>query len=368
MKVAFDHQIFTMQKYGGISRYFVRLGEYLNSFKISTKIIAPLHLNNYLNVMAHDFMFGVRLNFFPPRTTWLFNALNRKISSLFIQSYQPDILHETYYTDKPLSNFSKARILTVYDMIHEKFRSEFSEKDRTSQLKRLAVSRADHIICISESTKRDLCEIFEVNSEKVTVVHLGFDILRNKFVNNLSLEFYRPYLLYVGSRSGYKNFKALLDAISSETYLSKTFDIVAFGGGPLTSEEQQYIHDLGFLPNQVRYYSGDDAMLSAFYSNAAAFIYPSLYEGFGLPPLEAMAHECPVVLSNTSSMPEIVGTAGEYFNPKSVDEIASAITKVVFDENRRTELVSLGKNRLGNFSWEKCARETIEVYKKILNQ
>ncbi len=176
----------------------------------------------------------------------------------------------------------------------------------------------------------------------------------------------RPYLLYVGRRNGYKNFAATLKAVASRPALQDSFDIVAFGGGPFDPHEKSMIGSLGFDPNSVRQIEGDDQVLGAFYSDATALVYPSLYEGFGLPTLEAMAHNCPVVTSNTSSMPEVVGPAGEYFDPTDIDAQAEAINRAVFDSERREKLISKGKRRLDQFSWLQCATKTCEVYRALL--
>jgi len=367
MKIAFDHQAFTYQAYGGISRYFVRLAEGLLEAGEDICILAPIHQNCYLNELPAEYVKGLKLNRFPPKSSRLFSVVNRQVASVLASSYEPEILHETYYAASSLRGIFKARVLTVYDMIHEKFSSEFRSNDPTIRNKRLAVSRADHIICISHSTKKDLCQLFDVPKGKVSVVHLGFEkfnISREDVPSNKAV---RPYLLYVGSRGGYKNFAGMLKAVASHPILRNTFDIVAFGGGRFNPTEMNLIRDLGFRKEDVRQIGGDDRKLGALYSGAAAFVYPSLYEGFGLPPLEAMAHNCPVVTSNTSSMPEVVGPAGEYFDPTDIDAQAEAISSVVFDSSRRDELIFEGQKRLDHFSWSRCASETRDIYRAVLS-
>lgn len=366
MKIAFDHQVFTFQSYGGISRYIVRLAQGLLSLGESVDILAPLHHNRYLKELPSERVHGFELNRFPPTSTRLIATINRKIASLQAHKLQPEILHETYYAVIPVKGPFKRRILSVYDMIHEKFASEFPPRDATSRIKRQAISRADHIIAISHSTKKDLCQLFDVPFDKVSVVHLGFEKFEALAPIKKPKAPARPYLLYVGSRGGYKNFKFMLKAVASQAMLINEFDIVAFGGGPFNASEKNLIKILGFKPGTVRQIGGDDHMLGALYCAAAAFVYPSLYEGFGLPPLEAMAHDCPVVTSNTSSMPEVIGPAGEYFNPADIEAQAHAICLVVFDTLRRQQLVLEGRRRLGNFSWARCATETRHVYAKVL--
>jgi glycosyltransferase involved in cell wall biosynthesis len=140
---------------------------------------------------------------------------------------------------------------------------------------------------------------------------------------------------------------------------------VAFGGGHFSAEEIKLIDETG-LGNSVKQVSGNDERLASFYQNAAAFVYPSFYEGFGLPPLEAMAQQCPVISSNTSSMPEVIGDAGEFFDPHSKMEMRSAIERVIFSSAKRALLVERGKTRLAEFSWAKCAAQTGHVYSAAL--
>ena len=366
MKIAFDYQVFSMQSYGGISRYFVQLAKELMLMGQEIDILAPIHRNRYLTELPHQCVHGRGFSRFPVNTTRLINTFNRQVAFLQLKGLKSNILHETYYTDRPITGIFGARILTVYDMIHEKHPEKFADYDSNSRNKKLSVSRADHIICISQSTKNDLCEIFAVPQEKVSVVHLGFEKFKSAEVEtpvNVSVV---PFLLYVGNRGGYKNFDSLLKAVASRPQLKNNFEIIAFGGGQFNSDEQSLIEGLGYKVGAVRQIGGGDNILGKLYEEASAFVYPSLYEGFGLPPLEAMAHDCPVVTSNTSSMPEVVGPAGEYFSPADIDAQAEAIINVVFDAQRREDLIAQGRMRLNQFSWARCATETKNVYQDVL--
>lgn len=368
MRIAYDHQIFTLQTYGGISRYFTQLAQELSSLGEKINILAPIYRNSYLRHLSGDMVRGVAWMEFPPNSTRMIAMINRGISRVQSEILKSDILHETYYSEYALRGPFKCRILTVYDMIHEKFATDGAARDNTSRLKRLAVARADHIICISNSTKNDLCNIFGVHPKKVAVVHLGFDRFVEKSLDKRDENSSKPYILYVGARGGYKNFERFLRAISSKVTLKNTFDIIAFGGGAFTSSEHELINTLEFNQISVRQINGKDQDLGRLYTAASAFVYPSLYEGFGLPPLEAMAHGCPVVVSNTSSMPEVVGLAGEFFDPLDVDAQAQAICNVVFDSERRDNLIIQGKKRLEQFSWRRCALETRQIYSTLLNR
>ena len=170
--------------------------------------------------------------------------------------------------------------------------------------------------------------------------------------------------MYVGNRKGYKNFGTLLQAYASSPIL-REFELIAFGGHPLLPDEQKEIARLG-ITDQVRCESGSDQELAARYRAAAAFIYPSKYEGFGLSPLEAMNHGCPVVCSNGGSIPEVVGDAGVYFDPNNPEELRTALERVVTTKTLQADLRARGYARLAAFSWDKCAAETARIYREIL--
>ena len=144
----------------------------------------------------------------------------------------------------------------------------------------------------------------------------------------------------------------------------KQFEIICFGGGRFTNIEWELFNQLG-LKERIKQFSGNDELLGQLYNSASVFVCPSLYEGFGLPLLEAMAHDCPVICSNTSSLPEVVGDAAELFDPFDIDSIGNALEKILFSTERREELINLGTHQLKHFSWKKCAEETLQIYKQF---
>lgn len=369
MKIAFDHQTFTYQSYGGVSRYYTILAEKLLLSKQKIRVFAGIHQNNYLQDLDPEVLSGIKINAFPPKSSRIFHGVNHAVNQFQFKRWSPDIIHETYYSSLPsFFSSSGANVTTVYDMIHELFPSQFPLSDNTSSAKKKSLTRVDHIISISESTKRDLIRLFGIDESKISVVHLGVSLERFKLVKNDALSSNsKPFLLYVGSRFAYKNFDGLLRAVASSEMLKSHFDIVAFGGGGFSLEERAWIKSLGFPESQVKQCSGNDQELAKLYGSAAAFVYPSLYEGFGLPPLEAMAAGCPVISSNTSSMPEVIKDAGAYFNPGEIEDMREAIERVVFSPSKRSELVAAGFDNIQDFSWERCAAETLAVYKKVLS-
>ncbi len=233
-------------------------------------------------------------------------------------------------------------------------------------MKQVALRNADHVICISENTRRDLIELFQVPEHRTSVVYLGHSLIGKTAVDDkFHLPGNKPYLLYVGNRDGYKNFANLIRAYSQSPELEKSFAMVFFGGGGFTDEEQRSMRSLGISTEDVHHVEGNDQVLANLYSGAVAFIYPSLYEGFGIPPLEAMALGCPVICSGTSSLPEVVGDAAELFNPHDPNDICEAIERVVSSQQRSSILIARGYQRVKQFSWEKCALETLNQYKRL---
>lgn len=368
MRVTFDQQVFLLQEYGGISRYICSLATGLSEIPdVDISILAPLHYNGHLDQLPRDLVSGWRVPRIP-KTARLVCCVSGLLSRYAMGRFRPDIVHETYYSANAFAPRRARRILTVYDMIYERFPSEFSGGQLTAA-KKIAVSRADHVICISNSTRRDLIDIFGIDAARVSVVYLGFD---NLALSVLASDESRlpsdmlPFLLYVGSRGGYKNFASLLQAFAKSSFLKKNFSIVCFGGGAFRSDELALMLELKLASTQVRHLGGGDNVLALLYQQAAAFVCPSLYEGFGIPLLEAMSLRCPVICSNTSSIPEVVGDAGEYFDPGSIESMRGAIESVLESRTRRDELITKGSARCALFSWTRCAEETLNIYRSLV--
>jgi glycosyltransferase involved in cell wall biosynthesis len=367
MRIAFDDQTFTQQTYGGISRYFFRLVEALNAAGDEAKIFAPLHINSYIESLPKSAVAGHRVDHYPYRTARFFTGLNHWAARRAIAKWRPQLIHETYFAKTAAAINPCPVVVTVYDMIHELFPESFSNRVDTRGAKRAAVHRADHVICISENTKRDLMRILGVPEQKISVIYLACDtdVQQGSDIQE-ELDSTKPFLLFVGARAGYKNFNRVLQALSSSAALMRDFDLLAFGGGSFSVTEKNEILSLGFAADQVRHVSGDDRVLGRLYRHARAFIYPSIYEGFGIPPLEAMSQGCPVVSSNASSIPEVVAQAGVCFNPLDVQEIRDALESVVYDDAYCEQLRLAGYQRVAQFSWERCARETACVYRSLI--
>ncbi len=365
ISIAYDHQIFCIQRYGGISRYFVEIASRLQKdARFHVRIIAPLHFNAYLSNCS-GYVIG---RYVPPipRTAGLRGVLNSRLAILGFKAVKPDIIHETYYGSDGCECNGSKRVVTVHDMIHEKF-SCFYPKDTTAQRKALAVNRADHVICVSENTRKDLIELLEVPPEKITVIYHGSSLVpdrRNE--SSQPAKYPRPYILFVGKRGHYKNFHGLLRAYSQSGRLQNDFNIVCFGDDQITDEEKVLIHDLGINEECICFVNGDDRRLAEYYCNASAFVYPSFYEGFGIPLLEAMSCHCPIACSSTSCFGEIAGEAAEFFDPANIESMENAIQRIVYSSYRSKELIRLGDERVKLFSWDTASAQMADIYSALL--
>jgi len=224
-----------------------------------------------------------------------------------------------------------------------------------------------------ESTRRDVLATYDIPEERVSVTHLGFDPLGLLLTGESSSDFKvrvlgadAPYFLYVGSRVNYKNFGGLLEAYSASASLRKNFSLLCFGGGDFTGAERAAIAKAG-VEGRVIYLGGPDAVLAACYAHASFIRLPVVYEGFGIPVLEAMSLECPVACSNSSSLPEVVGDAATLFDPRDRDSIRSALESVLDSPSAATALKERGRIRRQLFSWRSCAENTIGIYRRVLN-
>ena len=358
MKIMFNHSIFQNQKYGGISRYFVNLVESLSKDeRIKPFIVCPIYKNIYLNNVSLNFKKGLFLGKKFPFTGKLIKLINNIGSNKYYNELKPDIYHQTYY-EIVNSKIKCPKFITVYDLYHEIF-----SRDPNFRPKKNSLDKADHIMCISNSTKKDLINLYSINSEKITVAHLGCDHVK---INLKNSENFAPFLLFVGSRKQYKNFDFFLKSISLSRKILNDFEIIFYGGGKFEKEEIKLINELKLPFQKIRNLQGDDDQLYKLYNKASALVFPSAHEGFGLPIIEAMNSQCPVICSNIPVFKEVAGDAAEFFDLKEPRNLLDAIQKVVYSESKRKELINSGNKRIGLFSWNKCADTTMSAYKKFV--
>jgi glycosyltransferase involved in cell wall biosynthesis len=356
LKVFFDHQIFCLQRVGGISRYYSELIKNLPQHNCSTIITDFFSENIFLNKNKN-----FSIPFLPSKLQGRVNELmSRRYSNSFLRNGTYDVFHPTYYSSYHLGKNKKPFVISVYDMIHEIYPHQYRNPGEIQRNKKKLIHSADKIIAISDHTKSDILKFNDVNPEKIEVIYLATSIreMAALAVNSLN----RPFILFVGERKGYKNFKALAEAFSQANLPS---DVVLFcgGGGVFSSDEMKFLVELG-IDRRVFQKNLSDGELAWAYQNALCFVFPSLYEGFGIPILESMTFGTPTILSDKSCFPEIAREGALYF--KSTPDLAELLVAVVRREMPLDELKIKALRRSEFFSWDKVARQTSEVYRSLI--
>jgi len=369
MLTFFDHQTFSLQTFGGISRYFTELITGINKTEIDEAYISLLLSEN-----IHLREAGIKAKISTENVSiykkiQVSYKINQIYSILKLKQKKFDVFHPTYY-DPYFIPYLKGKpfVVTFLDMIHEKFSGKFSglnDGGIITEQKRVLAKKADKIIAISESTKRDIIDILDIDPNKIEVIYLGSSFERS--VKSAEKQAYsnNPYLLYVGRRDYYKNFEGMLRSIEN-ILINYKIELVCAGGGGFSKEELLMINSLGLI-DRVKYVSIDDGVLKQLYEGAIAFIFPSMYEGFGIPILEAFANGCPCITSNMSSLPEVAGDAALYIEPTSKDSINTCVERIINDNGLRNLLIEKGYRQLESFSWNKTINQTVNVYKSLAN-
>ena len=305
-----------------------------------------------------------------PKIGRLLRELDTLLLPRKVNQFCPDIYHTTYYRFP--DGIKSPKVLTVYDLIHERFNDGSGHIAEALENKKRCIESSDKVIAISESTRKDLIEHYAVNPEKVVVVHLAagdaFKPASKDDIRGVKEKYKidKPFLLYVGQRGGYKNFEVLLKAFGAWK-MNSEFELVCVGGKPWNNDEIDFMgrHGLGGKVKLLGYLADEELM--GLYSAAAVFVYPSKYEGFGIPLLEAMSCGTPVITCNNSSLCEIAGIAAEYFDAGSAEQLRGALDKVLEDKALRDGMIEKGFKIQKEFSWDNTARKTLAVYKDIVS-
>ncbi len=307
--------------------------------------------------------------------------LDRAIVSKDLVCLNSTVYHSTYFPLPNLPNSTK-KILTIYDLIPQLFPDFVTKKvfDRGLKILDSIDKNQDWIICISEHTKQDFCNYLGMNPEQVFVTPLAasdnfYSVNNLQIISQIQKRYgisKSPYLLSLCTLEPRKNLSFLLRCFAQILAQEPTLDInlVLVGiSGWKNNDIFQTVETNPILKSHV-IFTGfiPDQDLSAIYSGALAFVYPSLYEGFGLPPLEAMQCGTPVITSNTSSLPEVVGDAGIMVNPTDTDALCQAMLNLINNSQLRKQLSNQGIARAKQFSWSKCASETVKVYEISSNK
>lgn len=382
MKVLYDPQAFDMQTHGGVSRCFAELYAHRPAF-VDASISIKETNNVYLKDLGFPEAGDVYKHFLCAKDTKLKHFLFKLTYNLkygkfsrwdkrpLINQYETesvikkgdfDIFHPTFFDDYFLPFLGKKPfVITVHDMIPEIFSMYHSQ----AKQKLAVIPKAAHIIAVSGQTKKDLVRIMNVPEEKVSVVYHGAD--EEPYIPSSTAPFAEEYILYVGTRYEYKNFKAFCKSCVGILKRHPQLKIVCTGV-PFSPEEIQLFESLGIKDRMVHRFVQTRQELFDLYHYAITFVYPSKYEGFGIPILEAYKADCPVMLNRASCFPEIAGDAAVFFDLNSeksdFEEQFETLYRLTGDE--RGELIQRQRERMKLYSWSKSAAQLADVYKDVL--
>jgi len=360
-KIIFDYR---MKYWSGIGRYSINLiDKYKN--QLSKDMLCTLNEKNK----------EISMNYFPAIKSKanVFSLREQVELSLLNSRNTVDLLHSPHFVFPVLS--TGKLILTIHDLTPLLFPDIFSLKARLYMRTMIWLSKfkVNKIITVSQNTKNDLIKMFNYNPKKIKVIYNGVDnsykIIENQDLIKKIKDKYKTgkeFLLYVGNIKPHKNIPTLLKALEKINANSK---LVIVGKKDKAYDEIFDIIDQYNLEDRV-IFTGfvPDEDLILLYNAATLFVYPSLYEGFGLPPLEAMACGTPVITSNVSSLPEVVGNAAITVEPQNVFKLSKAINNVLENKNLQDKMIQEGLKRAEQFTWEKTAIDTIKVYEEVLDQ
>lgn len=379
MRILYDYQTFDEQKTGGISRYHANLYKGCLRTNVDAKIALLYTDNIYIkNIItglkpaftAEDrFLYGLNI----PKKHYIYKmyrslfkpclnstSMNKNYCDEIIKQHHFDIFHPTYY-HRVYTNEEVASpiVITVHDMIYESHPEFFKQIDIISKKKEM-IKNATSIIAISNFTKEEILRFYpEINESKIKVIYHGctpkMDIINNRGKKN--------FILYVGDRGGYKNFYRLLRAFAK----IKTYDIkLVCVGKEFSKDEELYIEFLNLQNKVLNKGRVSDIELNDLYMDAKAYISASLVEGFGLPLLEAMQYNTPMIISDIPVYREIVGDNAIYFNPLDENHMTEMIEYMLQHDFETNSIVEGANKRLRFFTEEKTINETIDLYKSLI--
>ena len=358
MKVLYEPETFSIQDFGGVSRYFYELIDHAGP-ELTCELPVVLSNNLYLQNRRHtrhlSFLPGV-----PVPGGWrVLKYANRRAARQAIRRQDFDVFHPTVNDQPYFLDLlgDKPFVITIHDMIPSLFGEYYTQPDPA--LTRLA-SRAARIITVSENTRADVLRLLPVAAERVSVVHHGHTVRECR--HEPALPTPDEYLLFTGNRRAYKNFDTLIAAFGQLRQQFPGLHLVCAGGGAFSPDELEMLRKAGVEGRTHQFGYLTDGQLNRLYREARAFVFPSRYEGFGFPILEAFGQGCPVVLSGASCFPEIAQDAALYFDPLDPTELCDQLTRVLRDQTLRNALTRWGRTRVRDFTWPRTVAGTQRVY------
>ena len=360
-RVRFGPEIFRIQAHGGVSRYIVELHRGLLAAGADSLIEAGWHTSALLDgvpCMRGRSAAGLGRS---PVARLATRTVDQLVAARAVRRLGPDDLwHPSYFPHRvPTGGRRPHLAITVHDMIHERFAASMSPRDHAAARKAAACAVADVVLCNSQDTADDLQERLRVPAERIVVTHLGVTPVAP--VPRPAPFGERPYLVYVGDRrTPYKNWPALLDALARA---APDLALLCIGASEAPADAAAIA--ARSLEGRVRFEGGSDAEVAGRLAGAAGLVYPSLYEGFGLPPLEALAQGCPVVASRAGAIPEVVGDIAILVEP-TVDGIADGIDRLLAGGAEVEVQRRDGPAFAGRYRWATTVERTIAAYQRVL--
>lgn len=381
MKVLYDHQIFQEQVFGGISKSFCEIVRRLPpevEWELSIRQSDNVHLKS---IVPEGCVSPIRNSYKKIKSQWkwtpylytladrlrlfrMAESLNKEASIKALKRSDFQVFHPTYFGTYFLDYIGKKPfVLTVHDLTSERFPAYFGPNNIQIVGRRALIDKAAAIVTVSESTKRDVMELYGVPEDRITVIyHGGPEPVEWTAPESPD----SPYFLFVGMRGRYKNFSALLKGFGPFSAKYGEVKLICVGK-PFSKAEEVSIRNCGILPDKVTVItSADDDQLARLYQSAIALVYPSKYEGFGMPILEAFANNCPVLTGCNTSLPEVGGDAALYLAADDSDMAEKLEQLYLLSSEDRLRLIAKGRDRLSHFSWEKAARQYADLYQSLI--
>jgi len=363
MRIVIDLRIFGT-KPGGLGRYNQEFLRHLK--KIDTQ-------NEYILIFKEDPQIDLPDNFKIELCDCHWYTFKEQIVlPWLLYKLKPDLVHFTHF-NVPIFYTGKF-IVTIHDLIMTKFPSQKASTLRPflfklkywfyRQVIRNAVKNSKKVIAVSKFTAKDIKEYFNLTkkeSEKIKVIYEGISTYHSSEKEAFQLP--QNYFLYIGNAYPHKNLEFLIDTFNEFWKKHSEYYLILIGQNNYFYQKLAKYSD---CPNVIFKGYVEDDKLASYYKNAKAYIFPSLYEGFGLPPLEAMSYGLPVLSSNSSSLPEILGHSVLYFDPKDSSDLKNKMFEIIDNSDLRNSLIRAGYKQIEKYSWHKMSEEILEIYKILV--
>ncbi len=386
MRILYDNQIFSCSEFGGISRYFCEIVSYYSKWSGEGVSLPLLFSNNeYLReISLFDYYPFKVCYFFEPLNNLFIYQSNLLKSISLLRKREYDIFHPTYYDPYFLRYLNGTPyVVTVYDMVEEALLHLFTPREDINRFvlflaeklyvryrvlfgKKTVCEQADSIITLSTQMRDEIVRFYGIDPSRIHVVPLASSMDITTSTGNCNLRIPDRFILYVGTRADYKNFEYFLSSINKLLLRDPELYLVCAGSNRFSKNETDLMQRLKVSDKVVHIKFSTNAELAYLYKLAEVFVFPSLYEGFGIPVIEALSCGCPAAVSNIGAFREIAEGSAMYFDPRNSDSIYENVYKVLYENGIKEDLRVRGLERSKYFSWKKTAEMTLEVYGSVL--